>query len=764
VYDEAPDVVSLTGLNDVYLGAYCGVASGTPSSRGFGYLILKPTQDAIAQALDPLTKVFFGLSVLVLLITAAIGYLISASITRPIAALVRGTAEVSKGNYDYRIDVQTGGELNFLAERFGEMSASLKNNIGELAERNLELKEIISSAADGIVVYDNDLRYTVWNPFMEKMTGISAESVMGKDGRTQVPQLYAHGVSTLLQRALAGETVRTPDMYFQIPESGKSGWFVATYGPRRSTGGEIIGVIGVITDLTERRRAEDAVRSSEEKYRNVFEQSKDTIFISTPEGKLLDINPAGVELFGYSSKEELMSVDISRDLYLNARDRERFQRALEERGFVRDHQLELKKKDGSKSTVLETTTVVRDDSGAIIAYRGIMRDITERQQLEERLRQAHKMESIGNLAGGIAHDFNNILGIILGYASILDRGPADETKLTTSLESIKKAALRGADLVKQILTFARRSDVLLESVKVNPVIEELRGLILETFPKTIAIDLDLDPKLPSIVGDHGQIHQSVLNLCVNARDAMPKGGSITISTNVSSGDLVRDIFPEADDEQYVCLGVTDTGTGMSEETRSKIFEPFFTTKERGKGTGLGLAVVYGIVRSHRGFIDVRSKPGMGTTFNLYFPVPLQRVVNVRKADGIGAIPKGTETILLVEDEEMLLEFTRSLIESYGYTTIVATDGVEAVERFRSNYANIALVLSDMGLPKLGGLEALIEMKKIDPRVKAILASGYLDPQVRAEMLRVDAKDFLQKPYDPKELLKTIRSVIDRPIT
>jgi PAS domain S-box-containing protein len=531
--------------------------------------------------------------------------------------------------------------------------------------------------------------------------------------------------------------------------------------------GHLKRIWGTRRDLTQHKRAEEMLRLSEEKYRTLFEESKDGIFLSTPDGKLIDVNPAGIELMGYDSREELLGIDLVRDLYVNAEDREIFKRTLARQGYVIDFEFEIKLKTGEKRMVLESASAVRDTEGTIIAYRSFLRDITERKRLEEQFRQAQKMEGIGTLAGGIAHDFNNILGIILGYTEMMQKGTPDLEKLRMGLATIEVAVERGAALVRQLLTFARKADPSFESVNVNDTVQELSRMLTQTFPKTISISLQLDERMPSVLADASQLHQALLNLSLNSRDAMmdgagaPGGGILALRTKVVSGRDLRRKFSGAAADEYVCVEVEDNGMGMDEATRNRIFEPFFTTKELGKGTGLGLAVVYGVVKSHHGLIDVRSSCGAGTTLSLYLPVQSRTIVPASPASPDRSEPRGgSETVLLVEDEEMLRELLTSLFEEHGYRVLAAKDGAEGVEIYRSNKDCIALVLSDMGLPKLGGWEMFQQMMALNPRVKAILASGYFDPNLKMTMMKAGAKDFIQKPYVSDLVLERVRDVID----
>jgi len=420
------------------------------------------------------------------------------------------------------------------------------------------------------------------------------------------------------------------------------------------------------------------------------------------------------------------------------------------------------RRDGKRVYVVENAVGEFDSENKLVAIRGYLVDESERKKLQTELFQSQRLESIGTIAGGIAHDFNNILGIILGHLPIMEKRRDDPERFSRSLDAVMKAAKRGANLVKQLLTFARKVEVITESVRVNDIVVELCDFLRETFPKTITFSLQLGDELPSIHADPNQLHQVLLNLCVNARDAMPSGGILTITTKKVPREIIKEEFPQQEARDYLLITVSDTGIGMDQDTLSRIFEPFFTTKGRNHGSGLGLSVVYGIVKSHRGFIDVKSQIGRGTTFSIYFPIPPGVLEPVqRSAKEIEEIEGGFETVLVVEDEEALQEFVTTVLEEKGYKVILAANGMDAIEKYRMNQKEIALVLADVGLPGMSGNEVLVEIKRLNPSAKVIIASGYLEPEVRDAILKAKADAFLQKPYLADELLKMVRNVIDR---
>jgi PAS domain S-box-containing protein len=427
-----------------------------------------------------------------------------------------------------------------------------------------------------------------------------------------------------------------------------------------------------------------------------------------------------------------------------------------------------------KLDVLETTGVL-DGRIFQISHIGMMyegkkamlevfQDITEQKKLQQELMQSQKMLSIGTLAGGIAHDFNNILGIILGYSAILQSIKDNPQRFSDGIDAIKQAVDRGAGLVRQILTFARKTEIVFKPMSIHDIVRELISMLQQTFPRVITFHTSYDKQLPYINADPSQIHQALLNLCVNARDAMPHGGEIYIKTETISGKKLKENFSTADRDWYACVSVSDTGTGMDELTRNRIFDPFFTTKDKGKGTGLGLSVVYGIIQAHHGFIDVESEVGKGTIFRIYLPVPQDSSQTLESiVKGEEKTPGGHETILLVEDEELLLNMMLLLLETHGYKVLTAKDGIEAIKVYVQHRDEIMLVVTDMGLPKLTGMDEFEKLKEINPQVKLIFASGYLEPEAKTELLNAGAKGFIQKPYVIEEVLLNIRKVLDEEI-
>lgn len=393
----------------------------------------------------------------------------------------------------------------------------------------------------------------------------------------------------------------------------------------------------------------------------------------------------------------------------------------------------------------------------------LVNTIAERETLNEQLLHAQKMESVGLLASGVAHDFNNILNLILGYSALLEQNPSDLSTVVQSAEVIKESVKRGSSLVQQLLAIGRKSESQVDFVDVNGIIRSLEPLLKKTFDRTIDISLSLAVGLPPIRADRNQINQVLLNLCVNARDAMPDGGQLAIATGITPGSELRERFYTAREARYERVSISDTGEGIAEPVGKRIFEPFFTTKEPGKGTGLGLFVAYGIVTHHGGFIDMSGGPGQGTTFNIYLPVPDDKnVLDAPPAPKSPRIqtPAGSgETILFVDDEERLVDLMRKVLARSGYRVLTAHDGVEAIQTYFEHQRDIAAVILDLGLPRLNGWETFQRIKEANPKVKVILASGYLSEQAEIALRKRELSGVVMKPFEMDEVLAKVSAAI-----
>ncbi|MFN0158813.1 MAG: PAS domain S-box protein [Bacteroidota bacterium] len=524
--------------------------------------------------------------------------------------------------------------------------------------------------------------------------------------------------------------------------------------------GKVIGVQGVARDITDRTRWEKSLLESEEKYRSLFNSVRDGIFQCDRLGRIVSMNTAGAEILGYRSPGEVIAAGIRwADVYTEDAERRKISGNIRQQGFVKAVQFIARRKNGDLINIEGSGTGIFDAQGNITGYDGIFQDISERKRLEEQLIQSQKMESIGLLAGGIAHDFNNILGGILGYASYLKGQFPTGDKVHQHLLTIERSALRAAELTSKLLAFARGGKYVVKPTDINMVINETIRLLQGSIDKTIIITDELAVELPAIAADAGQIQQVLMNLCVNARDAMPDGGRLGIRSDlVPSTHQFIASQPDVKPCPYVRVRVSDTGVGIDKIILGRIFEPFFTTKEKGKGTGLGLATVYGIVKNHGGFIDVQSEVGKGTSFTIYLPSITQTAEFVR--EGIVETTGGTETILVVDDEETIRTLVRELLTARGYNVIEATNGVEAVEKYEHTAPPIDLVILDMMMPEMGGRETFLQLKQLDGNVRAILSTGYAQDDRAREMMEMGVLAFVQKPYRSDDLAGVVRSVLD----
>ncbi len=528
---------------------------------------------------------------------------------------------------------------------------------------------------------------------------------------------------------------------------------------------ELSSDISYCVDTIERERQKQLIEKERDR---LFNYSIDMMCVAGFDGYFRQLNPAWERTLGWTI-DELMSKPYIE--FVHPEDRENTvattKELSEKKQIIYNFVNRFICRDGTYKW-LSWNSVPLTEEGLIFA---VTRDHTtqvnnenERKNLETQLVQAQKLESLGTLAGGIAHDFNNILNIIMGYASILESGDFDEDELPDFVKIIMDASMRGADLIKQLLTFARKTETIFKPVQINDIIIEIKKLLAETFPKTIKISLNLHSQLPLIIADASQIHQVFMNLCVNARDAMQNNGILSIYTKRLHSDDLKIQNPAVVAGEYIEIKVSDTGTGMDEITKKRIFEPFFTTKETGKGTGLGLALAYAIIQNHGGFIDVESEVGKGTSFYIYMPA-LERISDVFQplAKITETDFKGFGTILLIEDERQHSELLATILVLKGFKVISAYDGLQGILEYRNHMKEITVVISDIGLPQLGGEEVFKQIKKLNPEAKIILISGFIDPEMKARLFEAGARHIIQKPYMPDKILRVIKDVIEEKI-
>jgi PAS domain S-box-containing protein len=516
---------------------------------------------------------------------------------------------------------------------------------------------------------------------------------------------------------------------------------------------------------SEMRAIIQALRESEEKYRTLVENVPIGVFRNTadPHGRFLQANRAMVRIFGYDSIDEFMNIQVS-DLYQDPEERRLFVEEISLNGSVKDRELLLRKKDGTPIWVSVTANVECDDEGNIRWIDGVLEDITLKRRLEEQLRQSQKMEAIGTLAGGIAHDFNNILTAIIGYAGLLKTGVGQDNLLREYVDEMMVSCERASLLTQSLLAFSRKQVISPKPVDLNKVIKKVKALLMRVIGEDIELRTILADRDLVVMADVGQMEQVLMNLAANARSAMPDGGILSIGTEaLELDDEFTKAYGYGIPGLYALVSVADTGHGMDEKTKERIFEPFFTTREVGKGTGLGLAMVYGIIKQHEGYITTYSELGKGTTFKIYLPLiqaEAEVTEPVTEAAASGP-PGGSETVLLAEDDSEVRKITRNILEGSGYKVIEAVDGEDAVNKFLLNKDEIQLLIFDVIMPKKSGKEAYEEVKKLAPGVKALFTSGYTADIIHRKGVLEEGINFIAKPAAPDILLKKMRELLDQ---
>ncbi len=616
-------------------------------------------------------------------------------------------------------------------------------------------KAIVDNAPESMFLKDRNLRYTHVNPAMERLFGLPSSALVGKTDIDLFGEDAAAAIHLEDEAVLRGRTIRHESTK---PVHGVSMTFDVIKVPISDSAGTVVGVCGIARDVTEKRKAEEQIRLSEEKYRTLFNNSRDGIYITTRDGQIEEANPAFGKMFGLGFGE-LRGLSVL-GLYEDPSDRRRFQQQIEKQGSVRDFEIDLVSNDGRRINCLMTSSVRRDHDGAIVGYEGSIRDVTDRKVLEQQLFLAQKMEAIGTLAGGIAHDFNNILYVIIGFTELAQDDADQGSSIKQYLSQVLAAGERAKYLVNQILTFSRQTEQEKRPVLITPIVKEVCRFLRASLPTTIAIHQELAEDLSPILGDPTQIHQVLMNLCTNAGHAMREaGGELTVSlreADLNSDDLCG--HPLLMPGRYQELTIGDNGHGIDQAVMDRIFEPYFTTKEKGEGTGLGLAVVHGIVKSHGGMVRVQSESGKGSVFRVHFPVVQTEVATL--VHSREALRTGHERILVIDDEEPVARMFKLMLERLGYKVLTRTSSIEAMELFRSKCEEIDLVITDMTMPNMTGKQLAEEMIQVRRDIPIILCTGFSDLIDDQQAKAIGIKALVMKPVLRTELTKTIRGILD----
>ncbi len=623
------------------------------------------------------------------------------------------------------------------------------------------LDELFESSPEAVVLVDNENRILRLNREFTTLFGYTVDDALGQsvDMLLAPESLHDEAVQITNQVAsgdrVAVETVRKTRDGTLV--------YVSILGAPITTIGGQVAVYGIYRDISQRKRAEEALRRSEANYRGLVENATHGIYRSSPDGRFLMVNPALVTMLGYKTADELMSVDIGRDVYLHPEDRQQAVERYRLMGRYDAMEVDWKRKDGTPIAVWLSGRPVKDGAGNVQYYEMIAEDVTERRMLEDQLRQVQKMEAIGQLTGGIAHDFNNLLTVISANAEIVAESlPEDLAELRGDVEDLLTAAQRGTALVKKLLGFGRRAMLDLHLVDVATLVADTAAMVRRIVPENIEIDLVPSGPVSSVRVDPVAMEQILLNLATNSRDAMPDGGTLRFEL---ADERVDEDFsmshPGLAPGRYVCVTVSDTGIGMSTDTKEHIFEPFFTKKPHGLGTGLGMAMVYGLVKQLSGYVDVVSEPHVGTAVRLYFPVyetlaPAE-TVHGDSEEAVG----GHETILVVEDEEAIRRTIKRALEGQGYTVLLAANGEAALQILQERDYGVDLVVSDLIMPKLGGRQLYEALEQDGNHIRFLFTSGYSTTEVGRSGSLSSSVPLLLKPWTLGDLFTRVREVLDK---
>jgi len=629
-------------------------------------------------------------------------------------------------------------------------------------ESTQRFRSAFDNASIGMALVAPDGRWLEVNQALRGILGYTESELLSSDLQSVAHPDDLKRSLELLQQTLAGEISTFQSEKRFLNKQGHIVWTMLSVSLVRSFQGEPLYFILQIQDVTERKRAENDLRESEEHFRLLVEGAKDyALFMLDAEGRVESWNAGAERLKGYAT-EEIIGQHFSRFYPAEEVASDMPQMELNiaaSKGQYEEEGWRIRK-NGSRFLANIVIAALRDENKALYGFSVLTRDVTDSKQLEDQLRQSQKMEAIGQLAGGVAHDFNNLLTTILLNTQLGLARLKPEEPLHRRLKEIEKSSERAASLTRQLLAFSRRQTLERKSINLDVTIADIMKMVRRIIGEDIEVSVQTSTNLPTVFADPTQVEQVVMNLALNARDAMPDGGKLVISTQRTTlkEEYLR-THAYARPGEYVLVTVTDTGTGIDAETSRRIFEPFFTTKEIGSGTGLGLAMVYGIVKQHNGLIEVKGEVGVGTTFEIFLPVEDMPVAPETEV-ATSSIKGGTETILIVEDENELRELAGDVLENLGYKVLLAQDGVEGVERFASYKGKIDLVILDVVMPRMGGREACERIRAISPAVSVMFMTGYSAEMAHTRFIEDTRSALLQKPYSVEALGTKVRDVLD----
>ncbi len=620
------------------------------------------------------------------------------------------------------------------------------------------LAAIVESSDDAIIGKTLDGTITTWNVGAERLYGWTSSEAIGQSVGLQIPPDRRDEMRVIMEKIRRGESIKHLETV-RLRKNGNRVEVSLTVSSIHGAAGEVVGASSIARDITERKRAEKELRKSEERFRRLFDSNTIGIVIADLSGNSLEANDVYLDMLGFT-REELLAGKIRWNELTPEEHLWRDQNAVEQlqrTGVASPWEKELFRKDGSRVPVLIGIAMLKASEGSCIAY---IVNLTERRRLEQQFLQAQKMEAVGKLAGGVAHDFNNLLTVILGYSDILAAKLRSKSLLFGELDEIRSAGERAASLTRQLLAFSRQQVLERKVLDVNDLISGIEKMLRRLIGEDVALVTVLSPALRHVFGDAGQLGQVIMNLAVNARDAMPRGGRLTIETaNVELDEAYAHEHVTVRPGSYVMIAISDDGGGMTAETLAHMFEPFFTTKGLGKGTGLGLATVYGIVKQSGGYIWVYSEVGKGTTFKVYLP-PAGEVADAEPVPASEPISlDGSETVFLVEDEESVRALSRSVLKRHGYTVLEAASGKAALDVARQYPLPIHLLLTDVVMPEMGGSDLASQLEALRPGMRVLYMSGYTDDTVFRHGILEKGRAFLQKPFTPDTLARKVREAL-----